>query len=82
MEKLLSDLEDSLQEYLDRYDKEYEEILSKTKLQYDHMMAMRHLCETHIDYQIPPDDPQKANQYASFIAKECRLRGIRINVRG
>lgn len=36
--------------------------------------------ETHIDYQIPINDLQKAAQYASFIARECRSHGIQINV--
>ncbi len=37
-------------------------------------------CENHIDYIIPQNDPQKKSQYTSFLVKECRLRGILINI--
>jgi hypothetical protein len=65
--------------YMDSYGKEYSEILSKTELLYDPMMATRFSCNRHIDYIIPDNDNQAANEYISFIVRECRIRGIRIN---
>jgi hypothetical protein len=76
VERLVADLENSLDKYLMLYGKQYEEIRRKTKLNTDHMMALRHSCQTHIDYVIPINDPQKASEFTSFIAKECKLRGI------
>jgi hypothetical protein len=65
--------------YMDSYGKEYSEILSKTELLHDPMMATRFSCNRHIDYIIPDNDNQAANEYISFIVRECRIRGIRIN---
>jgi hypothetical protein len=76
VEQLLEDLEAYLEEYLTTHGKEYEEILRRTKLNYDHMIALRHSCSTHIDYIIPENDVQKSSEYAAFIARECRLPGI------
>jgi hypothetical protein len=76
VEALLSDLEESLDKCLNTYRAEYAEIMLKLELQYDHMMALRTTCKKHIDYVIPEDDAQKASQYASFIAKECKLRNF------
>jgi len=42
---------------------------------------MRHNCDTHIDYIIPNNNPLKKSMYTSFIAKECNLQGIQIDVR-
>jgi hypothetical protein len=52
VEALLADLEVSLDDYLRKYGKHYEEVMSKSNLQYDHT-------EFHIDYVIPENDPQK-----------------------
>jgi len=73
-------LEKSLAEYVETFGKEYGDILRKTKLQYDPMMALKHFCKAHIDYIIPEEDDQASNEYISFIAAECRLRGIKINI--
>jgi hypothetical protein len=59
LETVLADLEDSLAEFLSKYGKHYEEVMSKTKLSYDHTMANHHSCVTHIDYVILWNDPQK-----------------------
>jgi hypothetical protein len=45
------------------------------------MITMRHNCDTHIDYIIPNNNPLKKSMYTSFIAKECNLQGIQIDVR-
>jgi len=62
--------DESLGAYVDKYGKDYDEIMAASKLQHDHMMATCHMCDTHIDYHIPTNDPQKIAQYASFIARE------------
>jgi hypothetical protein len=59
VEALLADLEVSLDDYLRRNGKHYEEVMSKTKLQINHTIASRHSCEFHIDYMIPDNDPEK-----------------------
>lgn len=61
--------------------KHYEHVLSHSKLNYDPSMVLRHRIDTHIDFIIPDNDIQKESQYTSFIARECRLRGIHIDVR-
>jgi hypothetical protein len=58
VEALLSDLEESLDEYLNTNRVEYAEIMLKSELKYDHMMAVRSTCKKHIDYVIPEDDAQ------------------------
>ncbi len=80
VERLLADLEKSLEEYLILYGKQYEEIRRKTKFNTDHMMALWHTCITHIDFVIPDDNMQQESEYTSFIARECKLRGIQIDV--
>jgi hypothetical protein len=74
---MIDDLEDQLGKYYDRHGKTYDEIMRKTKLQTDHMLATKHLEFHHIDYDVPQDDPVKKQLYTQFIAKECHLRGIR-----
>ena len=49
VEALLADLEVSLDDYLRKYGKHYEEVMSKSNLQYDHTMASHYSCEFHID---------------------------------
>ncbi len=66
--RLILDLENTPDEYLQLHGKHYEEILSKTKLNYDHTVAMQHTLDTRIDYGIPEDNRQKADQYAASIA--------------
>ena len=44
------------------------------------MNATQHQCSTHIHYIIPEDNDQKASEYATFIARECRLRGIPVRM--
>jgi hypothetical protein len=78
VEKLIADLELSLEKYLSTYGKEHEEIKKKTKLNTDCMMASRHTSITHTDFVMPYNDPQQ--EYTSFIARECKLRGIQIDV--
>jgi hypothetical protein len=80
--QLVADLERTLDEYIHTHGKHYEEVLSKTKLNYDYTVALRHTVNTHIDFIIPDDDRQKANQCMEFIARECRLRGIHLNMQG
>jgi hypothetical protein len=80
--QLVADLERTLDEYIHTHGKHYEEVLSKTKLNYDYTVASRHTVNTHIDFIIPDDDRQKANQCMEFIARECRLRGIHLNMQG
>jgi len=81
VDALLKDLEVSLAEYLESNGKHFNNVLSQTKLNYDPMMAMRHNCDTHIDYIIPTNDLVKKNLYTTLIAKECNLQGIHIDVR-
>jgi hypothetical protein len=59
VDALLKDLEVSLAEYLESNGKHFNNVLSQTKLNYDPMMAMRHNCDTHIDYIIPTNDVEK-----------------------
>jgi hypothetical protein len=80
LECLLEDLENSMVGYMDKYGKENAEILSKTELLDDPMMATKFTCNRHIDYIIPDDNDQAANEYVSFIVRECRIRGIRIKL--
>jgi len=35
--------------YVDKYGKDYDEIMAASKLQHDHMMATCHMCDTHIE---------------------------------
>ena len=77
---LLEDLETSLARYVEKYGKEYKEILHKSKLLTDHMMANRYECNTHIDYTIPDGNPQAVKEYTAFIANECRIHGIHLNM--
>lgn len=76
---MLADLELLLDDYVSHCGKEYETIISHSKLDTDHCSAVRHISPTHIDYIIPDDD-LKANQYATFFANECTLRGIRLSM--
>jgi hypothetical protein len=78
---LLQDLEVSLAKFLKSNGKHFDNVLSQTKLNYDPMMAMRHNCDTHIDYIIPTNGVVKKNLYTTFIAKESNLQGIHIDVR-
>jgi hypothetical protein len=71
--QLIANLERTLDEYMHTHGKHYEKVLSKTKLNYDYTVAWRHTVNTHIDFIIPDDDRQKANQYVAFIARKCRL---------
>jgi hypothetical protein len=57
---------------MSHYGKEYEEVVSHSKIVLDHCSAVRHISLTHIDYIIPDND-LKANQYATFLATESRL---------
>jgi hypothetical protein len=43
------------------------------------MQANKDTYRNHIDYVIPADS-ERQKEYANFIARECILRGIRIDV--
>jgi hypothetical protein len=72
MDGLLADLDILMDGYVEHYGKEYRDIIAHSKLDSDHCSTVWHISPTHIDYIIPDNDP-KANQYATFIAIECRL---------
>jgi len=82
VDAILQSLEASLSDYLRQNGAEYSYILANTKLNYDPTMAGKHDCKTHIDYNVPTNDVQAANEYAAFIMRECRLRSIRVNIHG
>jgi hypothetical protein len=76
--RMLQDLESQLGSYYETHGKTYHQILSSTKLRFDHMQADRETDDHHIDYVIPNNNPEKQRQYTQFIARECRLRGLRL----
>jgi len=78
--KLLSDLEAQLGSYYERHGKQFHEIRRRSKLQTSHMQANRETDNTHIDYVVPPGNDEKKKEFANFIARECILRGIRIEM--
>ena len=77
---LLHDLELQLGAYYERHGKHFHDISKRSKLLTDHMHANRETDKMHIDYVVPPGDNDKKREYANFIARECILRGIRIDV--
>ena len=76
---LLDDLENQLGRYYDRHDKQYHDIIKRSKLLTDHMQADKENDRNHIDYVVPPLDDERQKEYANFIARECLIRGIRID---
>jgi hypothetical protein len=82
VDAILQSLEASLSDYMDTFGKEYEDKIKNTKLNYYPTMAGKHQCETHIDFEVPANDSQAANEYAAFIIRKCRLLGIRVDFLG
>ena len=79
VDSLRNDLEVQLGSYYERHGKRYHYIQQWSKLLTDHMQANKDTDRNHIDYVIPADS-ERQKEYANFIARECILRGIRIDV--
>jgi len=76
---LLDDLEAQLGLYYERHGKHYKEIMKRSKLLTSHMQANKEQDPHHIDYVVPPLNDAKQKEYANFIARECLIRGLRID---
>jgi hypothetical protein len=76
---LLDDLEKQLGSYYEKHGRHYHDIMKRSKLLMDHMQVDRELDRNHIDYVVPPSYNERQKEYANFIARECILRGIKID---
>jgi hypothetical protein len=76
---LLVDLEAQLSLYYERHGKHYKEIMKRSKLLTSHMQVNKEQNPHHIDYVVPPLNDAKQKEYANFFARECLIRGLRID---
>jgi hypothetical protein len=79
IQSLLCDLELQLGSYYEHHQNHYRDIMLRSKLLMDHMHTNRETDKLHIDYVVPPGDNQKKAEYRNFIARECLLRGVRVD---
>jgi hypothetical protein len=79
--QLLTDLDSQLGVYYEKHGKRYQDIISRSRLLTNHMQGNKESDELHIDFVVPPMDDEKQKQYANFIARECIIRGLRIDAR-
>jgi hypothetical protein len=74
--QLLLDLEGQYNEYLEKHQSTFHDIMKKSKLLTDPLQVNKETDPHHIDFIIPENDAVKKSEFSQFIGKECLLRKI------